>query len=148
MWIPACTRRAGGASRPATFDFDSKQKAFFWPLFGVRFEFVCPKKQFVLSSFFDVFDDSKGLIEFVPAILTFFCTFAGSSVLWAVAQFDAVAASSSVSRRTKWRRPDQIGTRSAASTSDRTTTVLCGPRASLLPVMKMTPLFAGGGGRG
>ena len=32
------------------FDFDSTQKAVFWPHFGVRFEFVGIKNQFVLST--------------------------------------------------------------------------------------------------
>jgi hypothetical protein len=31
------------------FEFDPAQKAVFWPLFGVRFEFVCIKNQFVLA---------------------------------------------------------------------------------------------------
>jgi hypothetical protein len=34
---------------PCEFDFDSTQKAVFWPLFWVCFEFVCIKNQFVFS---------------------------------------------------------------------------------------------------
>jgi len=42
-----------------------------------------------------------------------------------VGQFDVVAASLSVRGRTKWRRPDEIGTGSAASTSNRPATLFC-----------------------
>jgi hypothetical protein len=60
------------------------QKAVFWPLFGVCFEFFCPKNQFVLSLFFGIFVDSKGLSEFVPSILTSFSHFHGlSRSFWA-----------------------------------------------------------------
>ena len=34
---------------PCEFGFDSTQKAVLWPRFGVRFEFVCIKNQFVFG---------------------------------------------------------------------------------------------------
>jgi hypothetical protein len=40
--------------------------------FGFDLPFFALKNQFVLSSFFDTFVDSKGLVEFVPSILTSF----------------------------------------------------------------------------
>jgi hypothetical protein len=63
---------------------------FDWPFLHskpVCFEFVFVKNQFVLSLFFGTFVDSKGLIEFVPSILTSFSHFPHFFPFWVLSQF-------------------------------------------------------------
>jgi len=51
------------------------------PFLGLNWGSFGPKYQFVLSSFFDTFADSKALVEFVPSNLTSFCVFTPFPVL-------------------------------------------------------------------
>jgi hypothetical protein len=57
------------------FEDNGTQKVDWGLLLGARLAFFALENQFVLSSFFVAFADSKGLIEFVPSILVSFSVF-------------------------------------------------------------------------
>jgi hypothetical protein len=64
----AATSRTLSGKRERTLDRWSREMCHLKPAFSLKSTLFALKIEFVLSSFFATFVDSKGLVEFVPSI--------------------------------------------------------------------------------